>query len=73
MIDANDELTQQELTRSLIQFRTNVANTFINEMLNGNTVDNICEIYDSENAKCGKGCFAQAWSVSEVFRIIFGK
>ena len=73
LIDANDELTRQELTRSLIQFRTNVANTFINEMLNGNTVDNICEIYDSENAKCGKGCFAQAWSISEVFRIIFGK
>lgn len=73
LIDANDELTQQELSRSLVQFRTNVANTFINEMLNGNTVDNISEIYDSENAKCGKGCFAQAWSVSEVFRIIFGK
>ena len=73
LIEANDELTKQELTRSLIQFRTNVANTFINEMLNGNTVDSICEIYDSENAKCGKGCFAQAWSVSEIFRIIFGK
>ena len=73
LIEANDELTQQELTRSLIQFRTNVANTFINEMLNGNTVDSICEIYDSENAKAGKGCFAQAWSVSEIFRIIFGK
>ncbi len=73
LINANDELTQQELSRSLIQFRTNVANTFLNEMLNGNTIDNISEIYDSENPKCGKGCFAQAWSISEVFRIIFGK
>ena len=49
------------------------ANTFTNEMKNGNTIGSISEIYDSKNSKYGKGAFAQAWSISEVFRIIFGK
>ena len=42
-------------------------------MNNGNTIGSISEIYDSIDNPKGKGAFAQAWSVSEVFRIIFGK
>ena len=42
-------------------------------MINGNTIGSISELYDSidENSR-GKGAFAQAWSIAEVFRIIIG-
>ena len=60
-----------ELGSTLIQFKTNVAETFINEIENGNSVGTICEVYDAEEPKEGKGAFAQAWSVSEIFRIMF--
>ena len=33
----------------------------------------ISEIYDSRRPQDPKGAFAQAWSVSEVFRIIYDK
>ena len=59
-----------ELGSTLLQFKTNVAETFLNEIENGNTVGSVCEVYDAENPKEGKGTFAQAWSVSEVFKII---
>ena len=60
-----------ELGSTLIQFKTNVAETFINEIENGNSVGTISEVYDAEDPKEGKGAFAQAWSVSEIFKIIF--
>ena len=59
-----------ELGSTLLQFRANVAETFINEIENGNTIGSICEVYDAEDPKEGKGAFAQAWSVSEIFKII---
>ena len=59
-----------ELGSTLLQFKTNVAETFLNELENGNTVGSICEVYDAEDPKDGKGAFAQAWSVSEIFKII---
>ena len=30
----------------------------------------ICEVYDGLNPKQGKGAFAQAWSVAEIFKIL---
>ena len=30
----------------------------------------ICEVYDAVNPKRGKGAFAQAWSVAEIFKIL---
>ena len=69
----NDEYLKEELENTLTQFRVNTAKTFIDELYNGNTINSICEIYDSLNPKKGKGAFAQAWSVSEVFRIILEK
>ena len=60
----------------MTEFRINTANTFINELVNGNTCGNISELYDSEESnkkKNGKGAFAQAWSVAEVFRILLKK
>ena len=62
---------KSELESKLNEFKLNVKNTFWNEMINGKTVGNICELYDIENKKYrAQGTFAQAWSVAEVFRII---
>lgn len=68
-----DDNAKKELEKDLLLFRTTTAKTFISELNNGNTVGSISELYDSKNSKRGKGAFSQAWSVSEVFRIIFGK
>ena len=66
----NNEESKQKLINTLTQFRINTANTFTYELTKGNTVGSICEIYDSTNPSTGKGAFAQAWSVAEVFRIL---
>ena len=68
-----NEESKQKLTNTLTQFRINTANTFTYELTKGNTVGSICEIYDSTDPATGKGAFAQAWSVSEVFRILLDK
>ncbi len=67
----NDEEYKKGLKNKLEQFKINVATVFTNEIINGNTIGSICEIYDAINPKQGKGAFAQAWSVAEIFRIIF--
>lgn len=60
-----------ELENKIEEFRNKTKNTFIKEMQKGKTVGNICEIYDTDNKKYrSQGTIAQAWSVSEIFRII---
>lgn len=68
-----DEYVKKEIEAELLSFRTKTAKIFMAELDNGNTIGSICELYDSKSAKRGKGAFAQAWSISEVFRIILGK
>ena len=68
-----DEERKNKLINTLTQFRLNTANTFTNEITKGNTIGSICEIYDSAEPSSGKGAFAQAWSVAEVFRIMLDK
>ena len=65
-----DEERKEKLVNTLMQFRGNISNTFMNEITKGNTIGSICEIYDSTSQSTGKGAFAQAWSISEIFRII---
>ncbi|MCI9039401.1 MAG: hypothetical protein HFJ29_05995 [Clostridia bacterium] len=38
--------------------------------IKGQLVGSISEIYDSTKPYEAKGCFAQGWSVAEIFRII---
>ena len=74
----NAESNQEEkenLESTINKFRINTAYTFINEIYNGNTQNGICELYDgdiNEDSR-GKGAFQQAWSVAEIFRIIFDR
>ena len=62
---------KQELEKKKQEFKEEVRKTFVQEMNENSTVGNIRELY----SKIGKdykpdGTFAQAWSVSEIFRII---
>ena len=62
---------KSELESKLNEFKLNVKNTFWNEMKNGKSVGNICELYSVEDGKyIAEGTFAQAWSLAEIFRII---
>ena len=64
---------KNELKRQYENFRKNVKQTFIKEMNENSTVGSISELYDSKKPYLAKGAFAQAWSVSEIFKIILQK
>lgn len=76
---ANDDEERKDLEDQIVRFRIRVSDVFVNELLNGNTIGSISELYDSKTkenenkALSGKGAFAQAWSISEIFRIFLGK
>lgn len=61
---------KKELQKQYEEFIQKVEDTFYNEMYSRSTVGSISEIYDSNKPYEAKGCFAQGWSVAEIFRII---
>ncbi len=74
LIDAEtDEANKKKLEKVKTQFKADLIDTFINEETNENTYGSICEIYDSIEPQKGRGAFAQAWSVAEVYRILLEK
>ena len=52
------------------KFVENTRKIFTKEINEGKTIGSITELYDSKKPYNSKGAIAQAWSVSEVFRII---
>ena len=72
MIGASTKNNKDELVEKLNTFRDDVTKTFEVEMVDRGTLGTIGEIYDSKKPNLPKGAMAQAWSVSEVFRIVFG-
>ena len=64
---------KEELKQEYIQFATNVQKTFKKEFYNSGAIGSISEIYDSKTPYGPKGTFAQAWSVSEILKIILNK
>jgi len=69
-VEKNKE-NKKKLESQKEEFIKSVKKIFINEMNNNSTVGNIREIYDSKNKNYrADGTIAQAWSVSEIFRII---
>ena len=73
MIKAEKNKTvKKELEEEKKQFVENVKKTFTKEIYDKSTVGNIREIYDGGNKNYrAEGTTAQAWSVAEIFRIIF--
>ncbi len=69
---AKDKQEKKNLREKLQEFRENVKITFEKELLERGTIGSISEIYDSKKPNLPKGTMAQAWSVAEIFRIIYG-
>ena len=69
---AKDKSEKKNLREKLEDFRENVKTTFKKELFERGTIGSISEIYDSKKPNLPKGTMAQAWSVAEIFRIIYG-
>ena len=70
---AKDKQAKKNLREKLQEFRENVKITFEKELLERGTIGSISEIYDSKKPNLPKGTMAQAWSVAEIFRIIYDR
>ena len=64
---------KKELEEKLNKFIEATYKTFTKEMFQRGAIGSISEIYDSKNPYLPKGTIAQAWSVAEIFRIIYSK
>ena len=61
---------KKELQEDYDKFKTNVYNTFKKEIYKEDCIGSISELYNSKPPYKPGGTFSQAWSVSEVLRII---
>ena len=52
-------------------FKEKVEKTFKKELYTRGCIGSISELYDSKAPNLPKGTFAQAWSVAEIFRILY--
>ena len=68
---AKDKQEKTELRKKIKEFKENVKETFEKEMFERGTIGTISEIYDSKKPNLPKGTMAQAWSVAEIFRVIY--
>lgn len=68
---AKDKQEKTELRKKIKEFKENVKETFEKEMFERGTIGTISEIYDSKKPNLPRGTMAQAWSVAEIFRIIY--
>ena len=71
MIKAEKRKTYKaKLERKLDEFKETTYTTFKKEIEERGCLGNIAEIYDSVKPHLPKGTIAQAWSVSEILRIV---
>lgn len=64
---------KQEYENKLKKLIETTKKTFITSLKEDGMIGSISELYDSKKPQLPKGALAQAWSVSEVFRIILEK
>ena len=71
MIKAEKRITKKkELQEKLNKFIEKTSKTFEKEVRERGCVGSIAEIYDSSKPYNPKGTISQAWSVSEILRIV---
>ena len=68
--DEKDRLEKENLKIKYEKFIKNVFTTFKTEINNSQALGTISELYNSEPPFIASGTFSQAWSVSEVLKII---
>lgn len=74
IINAQKNKKEKEILEKILSdFRKNVEETFTKEINENGCIGGIAELYDSKKPYLPKGTINQAWSVSEVLRIIVGK
>ena len=66
-----DEIKKKQLEEKINKFKEKTYKTFKKEINQRGCIGSISELYDSKTPFEPKGAFAQAWSVAEVFRILF--
>lgn len=67
------EVEKEEIKYKLQKLIDKTTATFKQEILKNGCIGSIAEIYDSAEPQLPKGTISQAWSVSEVFKIILEK
>ena len=67
-----DKKKRDAVNAKIEEFKAKLEKTFVKEIAERGCIGSIAEIYDSKTPYLPKGAFAQAWSVGEVFRIIYG-
>ena len=71
--DEKDRLEKEKMLMDYEQFIESIYSTFKKEMNQGIAMGSISELYDSKPPYKPGGTFSQAWSVSEVLKIVLRK
>ena len=66
-----DKEKRKELETKIDDFKKKVEKVFSKEITERGCIGTISELFDSKTPYLPKGAFAQAWSVAEIFRIMF--
>ena len=66
-----DKEKRKELENKIDDFKKKVERVFSKEIVERGCIGTISELFDSKTPYLPKGAFAQAWSVAEIFRIVF--
>ena len=66
-----DKTEKAEIEEKISKFKESVKKTFTKEIYERGCIGSIAELYDSRTPYLPKGAFAQAWSVAEIFRIMY--
>ena len=68
-----DKEVKENLKQNYNKFKKDVYDTFKKELYRKDCIGNISEVYDSKLPYNPGGTFAQAWSVSEIIKIVTNK
>lgn len=70
MSNTEDEEQKEKMLKKIKKLKKDTTDTFMKALYADGIMGSISEIYDTEEPFLGKGTSAQAWSISEVYRII---
>ena len=66
-----DKNKKHEVGQKINKLKENMLKTFKKELYERGCIGSIAELYDSKTPFTPRGAFAQAWSVAEVFKILY--
>lgn len=69
--EEKDKEIKEQTSQKIEKFKNKVYRTFKKELEENGCIGSISELYDSAKPQLPKGAIAQAWSIAEIFRIIF--